>query len=118
MEQGFSLLDPEATLQQAARFWGRAGDEWEAAATRLAGAGLGGADLGPAYHPYGEDFARAYGACVWALRERLLAGAEAMRDAAWQLRRSAGEHLRVDAETARRLDRVADQVLDRADGHG
>lgn len=104
MERGFSILDPEETLYRAARRWSQAGAEWEAAAVRLESV-LGGADLGPAYHPHGEDFARAYGACVWAVREQLVAGAEAMRDAARQLERSAGEHLRVDEETA---DRLAD----------
>lgn len=110
MQRGFGLLDPEATLHEAAQLWDRAGGEWEAAATRLADAGFGSADLGPAYHPYGEDFARAYYGGVWAVRERLLAGAHAMHDAAWQLRRSARDHLGTDAETAARLGRVADRL--------
>lgn len=109
--RGFRLLDPEETFQEAAGLWDRAGDEWEAAAARLAGAGLGAAGLGPAYHPHGEDFARAYDGWVWAGRERLLAGARAMRDAAWQLRRSAGEQLATDARAAARLGRIADQSL-------
>jgi hypothetical protein len=102
-EKGFEILDPAETLYRAARLWDRAADDWEAAAERLAGGTLGGADLGPAYEPHGADFARAYGASVGALRERLVAGAAAMHDAAWQLERSAGGYLKLDGETAGRI---------------
>lgn len=113
MEQGFGIVDPEATLYRAARLWGRAGQEWEAAAARLDDAVLGGVDLGPAFRPHGDDFARAYGACLWALREQLVSGAEAMRDAARQLERSAGEHIEADEDIAGRIARLADRLAGR-----
>src|SRR5690606_15192328 len=98
-------------LDRASRRWEEAAERWRTASHRVPQASLAPGAWAPDLPVTARRFADAHQECVHEVRLRLLAGVDALRETAGALRGQARSYLALDAESARALQVLGQQVL-------